>query len=214
MALLPLVSCGGNASDPGTEGEVAAAESGTEGEAVAAESGTGRALSEEPLFDIVTSVGTIKVRLYGDTPAHRDNFTKLVTGGYYDKILFHRVVGGRLIQAGDPLTRDPEQKAAYGSGGPDYTIPAEILPNHTHIKGALAAARRSDAVNPYKESHGSQFYIVVDPDACAQLDGEFTVFGEVISGLDIVDKIGSVETDAQECPVNDVMIITIIPDKG
>ncbi len=171
-------------------------------------------LPEEPVFDIVTNMGTIKVRLYGDTPLHRNNFAKLALSGYYDKVLFHRVIKGFMIQTGDPLSKDIANKAKFGTGGPDYTIPAEILPAHTHKKGALAAARRGDTVNPFKESSGSQFYIVHDPVSCAQLDGAYTVFGETISGLDVVDKIAAVETDAKDCPVGEVKIITITLDES
>ena len=171
-------------------------------------------LPEEPVFDIVTNMGTIKVRLYSDTPMHRENFAKLALTGYYDKVLFHRVIKGFMIQTGDPLSKDPENKARFGTGGPDYTIPAEFVPEHNHKKGALAAARRGDAVNPYRESSGSQFYIVQDADTCAQLDGQYTVFGETISGFDVIDKIASVETDQRDCPLNDVKIITITLDKS
>lgn len=171
-------------------------------------------LPEEPVFDIVTNMGTIKVRLYSDTPKHRENFAKLALTGYYDKVLFHRVIKGFMIQAGDPLSKDPENRARFGTGGPDYTIPAEFVPEHNHKKGALAAARRGDAVNPYRESSGSQFYIVQDAGACAQLDGQYTVFGETISGFDVIDKISSVETDMRDCPLNDVKIITITLDES
>ena len=114
-----------------------------------------------------------------------------------------------MIQGGDPLTKDAANKARFGTGGPDYTIPAEFVPQHTHKKGALAAARRGDAVNPYKESSGSQFYLVQDAANCAQLDGAYTVFGETIEGLDVIDKIASVQTDNRDSPLQDVKIITI-----
>ena len=97
----------------------------------------------------------------------------------------------------------------YGQGGPDYTIPAEFVPEYKHIKGALAAARRGDAANPKKESSGSQFYIVQNPQTCAQLDGEYTVFGETVSGLDVIDKIACVATNNRDLPINPVRIITI-----
>ena len=166
-------------------------------------------LPEEPVFDIITSMGVIKVKLYADTPKHRENFAKLALEKYYDGILFHRVIDGFMIQAGDPLTKDPANKTRFGTGGPDYTIPAEFVPEHTHKKGALAAARRGDAVNPYKESSGSQFYLVQNPVSCAQLDGDYTVFGETIEGLDVIDKIAAVQRDNRDCPLQDVKIITI-----
>ncbi len=164
-------------------------------------------LPAEPVFDIITSMGVIKVKLYADTPKHRENFAKLALEKYYDGTLFHRVISGFMIQGGDPLTKDAANKARFGTGGPNYTVPAEFVPAHTHIKGALAAARRGDAVNPYKESSGSQFYLV-QGDAHF-LDGEYTVFGETIQGLDVIDKIAAVQTDARDCPVQDVKIVTI-----
>lgn len=169
-------------------------------------------LSEEPVLDIKTDLGTIKVKLYKQTPQHRDNFVKLASEGYYDGLLFHRVINGFMIQTGDPLTKDPSQAAKYGTGGPGYAIPAEIVPGLTHKKGALAAARRGDAANPMKESSGSQFYIVQDPNTCAQLDGQYTVFGETLSGFDVIDKIAAVQTDGRDKPVKDIHIISIRPE--
>ena len=166
-------------------------------------------LAEEPVFDIVTNYGVIKVKLYSDTPKHRDNFAKLALSGFYNGILFHRVINGFMIQTGDPLTKDMENAPRFGTGGPGYTIPAEFVAAHRHKKGALAAARRGDAANPKKESSGSQFYIVQDEQTCAQLDGEYTVFGETLEGLDIVDRIAAVQTDRRDCPVTPVKIISI-----
>ena len=205
-----LCSCGGNAAKKAAQdAEKAAADS------IAAAEQTKRTMDKiatlpaEPVFDIITSMGVIKIKLYADTPKHRENFAKLALEKYYDGILFHRVINGFMIQAGDPLSKDPANKTRFGTGGPDYTVPAEFVPEHTHKKGALAAARRGDAVNPYKESSGSQFYLVQDERNCAQLDGEYTVFGETIEGLDVIDKIASVQTDARNCPLQDVKIITI-----
>ena len=166
-------------------------------------------LSEEPVLDIITNLGTMTVKLYSGTPKHRDNFVKLALSGFYNGVLFHRVINGFMIQAGDPLSKDEAQKAAWGTGGPGYTVPAEFVPEYRHKKGALAAARRGDAANPYKESSGSQFYIVQDERACAQLDGAYTVFGEVIEGIPVIDKIASVQTDGRDRPVNPVKIITV-----
>ena len=166
-------------------------------------------LAEEPVFDIVTNYGTIKIKLYKDTPLHKANFAKLALSGFYDGLLFHRVINGFMIQGGDPLTKDPANAAKFGTGGPGYTIPAEILPQHRHKKGALAAARRGDAANPLKESSGSQFYIVQNEQTCAQLDGAYTVFGETIEGLDVIDKIAAVETDPRDRPVAQVKIVKI-----
>lgn len=170
-------------------------------------------LPEEPVFDIITSMGVIKVKLYSGTPKHRENFAKLALENYYDGLLFHRVINGFMIQAGDPLTKDPANKSRFGTGGPDYTIPAEFVPEYRHKKGALAAARRGDAANPLKESSGSQFYIVQDEAACASLDGDYTVFGETVEGFDVIDAIAAVATDGRNCPLQDVKIITIKLDE-
>ena len=205
-----LVSCGGNAAKKAAkEAEKAAADS------VAAAEQTQRIMEKiaqlpaEPVFDIITSMGVIKIKLYEGTPKHRENFAKLALEKYYDGMLFHRVINGFMIQGGDPLTKDAANKARFGTGGPDYTVPAEFVPEYRHKKGAIAAARRGDAVNPYKESSGSQFYLVQDERNCAALDGDYTVFGETIEGLDVIDKIASVQTDGRDCPVQDVKIITI-----
>lgn len=163
-----------------------------------------------PIYEIHTTEGTIVVQLYDDTPLHKRNFEKLVAEKFYDGILFHRVIRGFMIQTGDPLTKDPDKSNLYGTGGPGYTIPAEILPNHNHKKGALAAARRGDMANPKKESSGSQFYIVQDENTCSQLDGEYTVFGETIDGIGVIDKIASIQT-RNDRPVKDVRIISINP---
>lgn len=166
-------------------------------------------LPEEPVFEIVTNMGTMKVKLYSQTPKHRENFAKLALSGYYDGLLFHRVISGFMIQGGDPLTKNPANADKFGTGGPGYTVPAEFVPEYTHKKGALAAARRGDAANPMKESSGSQFYIVQNEAACAALDGDYTVFGETISGLDVIDKIAAVQTDQRDRPVNDVKILSV-----
>lgn len=168
-------------------------------------------IGEEPVLKISTTDGDMTVRLYKDTPLHRDNFVKLAKSGFYDGILFHRVIRNFMIQVGDPLTKDSTQVAKYGTGGPDYTIPAEILPQFTHKKGALAAARRGDAVNPAKESSGSQFYIVHDAAGCSHLDGEYTIFGEVIEGLEVVDAIANEPVGSRDLPVKKIQIISIIP---
>ena len=168
-------------------------------------------LPEEPVFEIYTTEGTITVMLYKDTPLHRDNFIKLASEKFYDSLLFHRVIYNFMIQTGDPLTKDPANKDAFGTGGPGYTIPAEILPGHTHKKGALAAARTGDIANPKRESSGSQFYIVHNPEYCSHLDGQYTIFGETLDGFDVIDRIASVRTDSMDRPVKDVKIISIRP---
>lgn len=164
---------------------------------------------EEPEFIIETTHGTMKVKLYSKTPKHRDNFRKLVKEKYYDGIRFHRVIEGFMIQAGDPYSRDTSLINQWGTGGPAYTVPAEFVAEYTHKKGALAAARKGDMANPRKASSGSQFYIVHDPYACSPLDGQYTVFGEVTEGLEVIDRIASVATDRYDRPYEDVIINSI-----
>ena len=165
----------------------------------------------EPKFKIETSEGDMIVKLYEETPLHKDNFIKLAKKHFYDGILFHRIINGFMIQTGDPLTKDSTKVNAWGTGGPGYTIPAEIVKGFSHKKGALAAARRGDFVNPAKESSGSQFYIVQDENGCRHLDGEYTIFGEVVSGLDIIDKIAAKRTDSHDRPSDPVKIISVTP---
>lgn len=170
-------------------------------------------LAEEPVFDIVTSKGTIKIKLYKETPLHRDNFVKLASKRFYDNILFHRVIKNFMIQVGDPLTKDPSaDPAKYGTGGPGYTIPAEILPQFKHKKGALAAARKGDKANPNRESSGSQFYFVESETGCSHLDGQYTIFGETIDGFDVIDAIAAEPVTApKNAPVNPIRIISVMP---
>ena len=168
-----------------------------------------RLRKEEPEFEIVTTHGTMKVKLYSKTPQHRDNFAKLVSEKYYDGIRFHRVIEGFMIQTGDPYSRDTAMIDRWGTGGPDYTVPAEFIAEYGHKKGALAAARKGDMANPKKASSGSQFYIVHDPNSCRHLDGQYTVFGEVTEGLDVIDVIASVDTDRYDRPHEDVIINSI-----
>lgn len=190
--------------------------------------------TEDKFYIIKTTAGDIKVRLYKECPMHQANFAKLVTEKFYDGILFHRVIKGFMIQTGDPDSKKAEPGQQYGVGGPGYTIPAEILPNFYHKKGALAAARQGDEVNPYRESSGSQFYIVqgaVMPKeqlvqfgkpfseaaikdyatigGTPQLDGDYTVFGETISGIEVVDAIGNTLTNPGDRPKKDIKIISI-----
>jgi peptidyl-prolyl cis-trans isomerase B (cyclophilin B) len=177
---------------------------------------------------IETEYGNMKAVLYNETPQHRDNFVKLVKENYYDDLLFHRVIQGFMIQGGDPGSRNATPDAQLGIGGPGYQVPAEI--GKVHVKGALAAARNN---NPQKASSGSQFYIVqgqpvtdamLDSFAAQkgivyteeqrnlykerggtpQLDNEYTVFGEVIEGLDVIDKIAAVQKGPADRPVQDV----------
>ena len=164
----------------------------------------------EPLYDINTTMGTIRVKLYAQTPKHKQNFEKLAAEGFYNDILFHRVINGFMIQTGDPLTKDLANADLFGTGGPDYTIPAEFVPEYHHLKGALAAARKGDFVNPSKASSGSQFYIVQDENNCIHLDGQYTIFGQTVEGFDVIDKIASVETNMRDCPLEPIRILSVV----
>lgn len=190
--------------------------------------------------ELTTTKGTIVLRLYNETPLHRDNFLRLVKTQYYDSVLFHRVIKNFMIQAGDPDSRRAASGVALGEGGPSYTVPAEFIPTLFHKKGVLAAAREGDNVNPHKASSGSQFYIVQGKtftDAgldsletyrlkgqkipagqravyktvggTPHLDGAYTVFGEVVRGLAVVDSIAATPTSRQPAdrPVADVRIL-------
>lgn len=184
---------------------------------------------------IGTTLGNIEVVLYDDTPLHRDNMLKLIKEGYYDGQLFHRIIQSFMIQGGDPHSVGAPKGQRLGTGGPGYKIPAEFHEHHFHKKGALAAARQGDAVNPAKESSGSQFYIVhgqvfnqeqlmlmqssgkhapftkeqfdayTTVGGAPHLDGAYTVFGEVTSGFDVIDSIASVKTDNYDRPVEDIV---------
>lgn len=185
----------------------------------------------QELFLIETDYGNMKVKLYDSTPQHRDNFKKLVSDGFYDDLLFHRVINGFMIQGGDPDSKGAGPQVRLGGGGPGYRVPAEI--GAYHFKGALSAARQSDAVNPEKQSSGSQFYIVqgkptgksqldnmarqkgitYSPEDIAKyaemggtpfLDNDYTVFGEVVEGIEVIDKIANVKTAPGDRPVKDV----------
>ncbi|MDR1348792.1 MAG: peptidylprolyl isomerase [Prevotellaceae bacterium] len=166
--------------------------------------------SNSPVFDIVTTLGTVRIKLYRETPLHRDNFVKLAESGYYDGVLFHRVIRDFMIQTGDPDSKNAQPGARLGMGGPDYKIDAEILPQFKHKKGAVAAARQGDQINPEKKSSGSQFYIVHNQNGTPHLDGAYTIFGETVSGLDIVDKIAAAQTGEGDRPVTDIKIEKIV----
>lgn len=182
----------------------------------------------EQIVKISTPYGDMLVKLYNETPKHRDNFVKLVKEGYYNDLLFHRVISDFMIQGGDPDSRNAKPGAMLGSGGPGYTIPAEFNTKFIHKKGALSAARQGDQVNPTKASSGSQFYIVQGRPASSSelgrgvtyteeqkeiyrtlggtpfLDQQYTVFGEVISGLEVIDKIAAVQKDNRDRPTTDI----------
>jgi peptidyl-prolyl cis-trans isomerase B (cyclophilin B) len=188
------------------------------------------------LVEMETNLGTMTILLYDKTPQHRDNFIKLAETGYYDGLIFHRVINGFMIQGGDPNSRNAVKGARLGTGGPGYQVPAEFDKTLFHVKGALAAARTGGPTNPEKKSSGSQFYIVQGKPMSEEqlkiyeaqkdikydeeskkilttqggtpfLDQEYTVYGRVVKGLDIIDKIAAVETNASDRPNNDVVII-------
>lgn len=248
-------------------------------------------MEKETMLKIETTVGDIVVKLYNETPHHRDNFIKLAEDGTYEGTLFHRVIKDFMIQAGDPDSKEAPRGKTLGSGDVGYTVPAEfVYPKYFHKKGALAAARQGDNVNPNKESSGCQFYIVTgkvfsdstllsmesqknqnrltdifnamaqkrmkdiykmrkandqeglmnlqdtlfrqaEAEAAKQpefhftpeqvkayttvggtphLDGEYTVFGEVVEGMDIIDKIQTVKTDRNDRPDVDIKIKKVV----
>lgn len=266
IAMLPLVSCGNKNA---AEGQ--------------ADSNDSTAMTESTdsiknvKIKFQTTQGDFTVRLYDDTPLHRDNMVKLVKEHFYDGLLFHRVIKDFMVQGGDPDSKDAVPGQMLGSGDPGYTIPAEIRPNHFHTRYALAAARTGDEVNPERRSSGSQFYVVtgntVDSTQLAAmaeqrafndlvqqnsdkirqmqysgdrdglmalqqefeakakqqaagaipadvakayatvggapfLDGQYTVYGEVVDGFATIDAIEGVRTGAADRPVEDVRIIS------
>jgi cyclophilin family peptidyl-prolyl cis-trans isomerase len=154
---------------------------------------------EEEIVTLITPEGVMVIKLDAvAAPKHAENFKKLVKEGFYDGTTFHRIIPQFMIQGGDPLSKDQAKRSEHGTGGPGYTIPAEI--GKKHKRGSLAAARQGDQVNPKRESSGSQFYIVIDEMQCRQLDGQYTVFGEVIEGMDVADKIVAKPRDARDNP--------------
>ncbi|MBP6812031.1 MAG: peptidylprolyl isomerase [Saprospiraceae bacterium] len=191
---------------------------------------------ERCLVEIQTDFGTMTAEFYNATPKHRDNFIKLAEEGYYNDVLFHRVINGFMIQGGDPDSRNAPAGKSLGMGGPSYQIPAEFVDSLCHIKGAICAARTG---NPEKKSSGSQFYIVqgspvtdatlnqmetmrgfhYTPEQRAaylamggtpQLDREYTVYGRVIKGLDVIDKIAATETGSGDRPKKDVKMKMVV----
>ena len=162
-------------------------------------------------FVIHTDLGDMKGILYNETPQHRDNFVKLAKAGFYDGTLFHRVILGFMIQGGDPVSKTAKPGQALGSGSNGGTIPAEINPKFTHKRGALAAARIGGPSNPQKASSDCQFYIVEPEKGAHFLDNDYTIYGEVTEGFDVITKIASVQKDASDRPVKDVkMTVKIV----
>ena len=165
--------------------------------------------SEGNIVVLETSMGDITIELYEkDAPQHVANFKKLVNSKFYEGTTFHRVIPGFMIQGGDPNSKDSD-RSNDGVGGPGYTIPAEIKLKHE--KGSVAAARLGDAQNPKRESSGSQFYIVTGD--ASHLDGQYTVFGKVIKGMDVAEKIQNVKRDERDNPVEKVVIKKVVFSK-
>jgi peptidyl-prolyl cis-trans isomerase B (cyclophilin B) len=191
------------------------------------------------MVEIQTRFGNMLVKLYEETPQHAENFIKLTEEGFYDSLLFHRVINGFMVQGGDPESKNARAGKRLGGGGPGYQIPAEFHESFIHKKGALAAARQGDAVNPEKKSSGSQFYIVQgQPTPESQLkmferrkgmeysdeqkeiygslggtpflDMEYTVFGEIVEGMEVLDQIASTQTDNGDRPLEDIMMHIIL----
>ncbi|WP_062122788.1 peptidylprolyl isomerase [Geofilum rubicundum] len=187
-------------------------------------------------FRMVTNMGNITLRLYNETPEYRDNFIKLVTDQFYDSLTVHRVIRGFLIQTGAADTRDAGPQDVVGWRGPGYTLPMNIVPGIFHKRGAIAASKLPDAKNPKDESDGSQFYIVSGrvftekelddleeqkgirytaeqrnvygtQGGAPHLDGDYTVFGEVTTGMELVDRISLLETYQGDRPVKDVRVL-------
>jgi cyclophilin family peptidyl-prolyl cis-trans isomerase len=189
-------------------------------------------------FRIVTERGTVVIRLYDETPKYRDNFIKLVSDQFYDSLLIHRVLRGFLIQTGAADSRYALPEDIVGWQGPGYTLPMKVVPGIFHKRGAVAASKLPDARNPRNTSDGSQFYIVsgrpfTDDElddleqekgitytaeqrrvyttvgGAPYLDNDYTVFGEVVSGMSVVDEISMVQTDSDDRPVDDIRIIRV-----
>lgn len=166
---------------------------------------------KDKLVTIETPHGEIKLVLFEDTPQHRANFLKLAEEGFYDGTAFHRVIDGFMIQGGDPNTKDSEP-SNDGTGSLGYMVPAEINPAHKHVRGAVAAARQDDRVNPSKASSGSQFYIIENHDGTPMLDEVYTVFGQVVDGLDVIDKIAEQPKDGRDRPLTDIKMKVKVED--
>ena len=164
---------------------------------------------KDQVVTISTDFGDITLLLSDKTPKHKANFLKLAEEGFYDGTTFHRIIDNFMIQGGDPNTKD-DDKTNDGLGGPDYSVPAEFVEELTHKQGVIAAAREPDRSNPEKASSGSQFYIVENKDGYHSLDGNYTVFGEVIKGIDVVEKIAEQKKDGRNKPLEDIkMTVTI-----
>lgn len=160
---------------------------------------------EDYVVTISTKFGDMVVLLNEQTPKHKANFIKLASSKFYDSTTFHRVIKDFMIQGGDPNSKN-DNPNDDGMGDPGYTIPAEILPFLNHDKGALSAARKGDDINPEKASSGSQFFIVQNKDGAPYLDGNYTVFGHVIEGMYVIDKIAMQSVDERSRPLSNIVM--------
>ncbi|WP_019947613.1 peptidylprolyl isomerase [Hymenobacter aerophilus] len=163
-----------------------------------------RKSKKDELVTISTSLGDIRLVLSELTPVHRANFLKLARSGFYNGTTFHRVILNFMVQGGDPNSKDADPSNDGQGPANEQTLPAEIRPELTHARGAVAAARTADFVNPERRSSASQFYIVQNPKGTPHLNGQYTVFGQVISGQDVVDKIAQQPTGPANRPLTDI----------
>lgn len=164
---------------------------------------------KDQVVTLTTDLGEITLLLHDATPKHKENFLKLAKEGFYDGTTFHRIIDEFMIQGGDPNSKDSNPNND-GSGGPGYTIPAEFVPSLNHKYGAVAAARMGDQVNPQRESSGSQFYIVENKAGTPFLDQQYTVFGQVIKGMEVVEQIAVQPKDQRDRPVKNItMKVTV-----
>ena len=155
------------------------------------------------VITITTTYGSMIMLLSDNAPLHKANFVKLAKSGFYDSTTFHRVIDGFMIQGGDTLSKD-KIATNDGTGDIGYTIPAELATGLKHKKGAIAAARIGDQFNPQRASNGSQFYIVLEDQGATHLDGQYSVFGQIVDGFDVMRKIAEQQTDNRNRPLDNV----------
>ncbi len=159
---------------------------------------------KDEVVTISTSLGEIRLILFSDTPLHRANFLKKAQSGYYNGTTFHRVIPNFMVQGGDPNSKDADPSNDGQGPANEPTIPAELAAGHRHDYGAVAAARQADFANPQRASNGSQFYLVGNHQGAHFLDGQYTVFGQVIQGQEIIDKIAALPRDPRDRPLADL----------
>lgn len=159
---------------------------------------------KDEVVTITTGLGDIRLILFSDTPLHRANFLRKAKTGFYNGTTFHRVIPQFMVQGGDPNSKDNDPSNDGQGPANEPTIPAELAAGHKHDYGALAAARQGDFANPQRASSSSQFYLVENHQGTHFLDGQYTVFGQVIQGQDIIDKIAALPKDARDRPLTDL----------